>query len=116
MKKIFGIIASIVMLLVPTGLSQAEGLANNLYVESTRIDADGKGIVIFNAPLSTPASCGTGYPNMLAFNTNTVAGRAIYLLALNAQSTGKRIYAKGSGLCAVYNGGIEDWRWGQMIQ
>jgi hypothetical protein len=95
-------------------IANAEGVADNYVVIDVRADSNGKGVVYFEENLiGTPAACGAGYPNALAFDTNTVGGKTIFVLALSAKLSGTPIYAKGSGACAIYSNTIEDWRWGQ---
>ena len=108
------VVALMLLLLLPTTTVQAIGLANTVEVDFVRVDSDGRGYVNFKTALiSEPASCTNGYPNALAFDTNTAGGRAILSVALAAKSSGKKIYAKGTGACTVY-GVMEDWSWGAI--
>lgn len=81
-------------------------------VLQVRVDQDGRGMVIFEQPVGgSPASCvGSGYRNMLAFNANTAAGKAIMSLALSAKFSGALVTAYGTGTCDIYGGqAVEDW-------
>ncbi|MCM2359007.1 MAG: hypothetical protein NDI77_12715 [Geobacteraceae bacterium] len=116
-NKSFLIYSVLLGLMLFPGAVYAEGIADTFYVESVRVDSDGKGYVNFTSPLvNTPAACTNGYPNALAFDVNTVGGKAIMSLALTAKATGKRVYAKGkiNVACEIY-GVMEDWGWGRII-
>jgi hypothetical protein len=83
-------------------------------VENVRVDKSGKGYVKFSVRLAgSPASC-SNHLNHLAFDTNTPGGQAIMSLALTAQSTGKKIYARGTNTCDIYSV-VESWDWGYIV-
>ncbi len=104
----------LICLVAPTNVS-ANGIAENLEVDFVRVDSSGYGYVNFVSALtSTPATCINGYPNALAFDTNTAGGKAIYTIALVAKTTNKRIRAVGTNNCTIY-GSIESWSWGKIM-
>ena len=85
-------------------------------IAQVRVDKSGKGYVKFKTSLvGTPATCTQpDYVAVLAFDTNEAGGRAIYSLVLAAQASGKKITAKGTGLCSAYANTIEDWNFGSI--
>ncbi len=84
-------------------------------VDIVRVDENGWGLVRFTTPLGMqPASCIQNHPTHLSFDTNTDGGKAILGLALTAHSTGKRLFAGGTGTCEGY-GIIEKWNIGWII-
>jgi hypothetical protein len=86
-------------------------------VLSVRIDQDGRGMVLFDQPVSgEPATCrDSAYANALAFDANTPGGKAIMDLALATKANGFALYAVGLGTCNIYGGnGAEDWDYGVM--
>jgi hypothetical protein len=90
-------------------------MVNYLYVDAVRMDTDGRGMIYFSSPLTSQPSCvSAGYENILAFDTNTIGGDGIFKLALAAQLSSQRIYAKGLGFCTIYSGVAEDWAWGRV--
>lgn len=90
----------------------AEGIAANYYVDNVRVDKSGKGYVKFlTALIGAPATCASAHANHLAFDANQPAGQAIMSLALAAQASGKKIYAKGTNICDIY-GTVESWDYG----
>lgn len=114
---IFLCIMQAIAILANVNAVKAEGLVNYYKVAEVRMDPDGKGAVYFYNPAnpiggSQPA-CAT-YRYGLAFDTNTVGGRNVYLLVLAAKLGDKTIYAKGTNTCTIYNGTFEDWRWGKI--
>ena len=73
-------------------------------VLSVRIDQDGRGMVLFDQPVSgEPATCrDSAYANALAFDANTPGGKAIMDLAL--------AYMKHPGKCQEqYEFGRSEW-------
>ena len=106
-----------------TAAGTAKGQAKNQYVAAVRVEWNGKGYVEFKNPLliigekvdgKEPKTC-ANYEKMLAYDTNTPAGKAIHSLALSAFMAKKRIYAIGKGECTIYkdqNHKVEDWGWG----
>jgi hypothetical protein len=97
--------------------ASAVGQISGGEVAQIRVDKSGKGYVMFKTNLvGTPATCTQAmYAAVLAFDTNEPGGRAIYALVLAAKASGKRISAKGTGLCDTYEATIEDWNYGSMI-
>lgn len=84
-------------------------------VKYVRVDKSGAGYVFFVTPLvNTPASCGSSYPNVLAFDTTTDGGKSILSVVLTAKATSKRVVAYGSGFCDIYSV-IETWNYGLVI-
>jgi hypothetical protein len=107
-----------VFALLLTNQALAAGSVINAKVTDVRIDADGKGMVIFDQLLgATPPSCAIPYyANALAFNASTAGGRAIMALALTAKATGAKTIVYGSGACGHYGAYVEDWSTGQITQ
>ena len=116
MKKCFAALVALMAWMFPI-LCEAQGQASEFEVEQVRVDNDGRGYIKFSSNLAgSPAACTTAnYVRMLAFDVNTPGGRAIMALALTAKSSGKRIFARGTGACAHY-GMMEDWRWGYLLE
>ena len=84
----------------------------NSTVNYVRVDQSGRGIVKFDDPkYGTLPSCGNSHPNHLAFDTNSPGGQAILSVALSAQMSGKRIWARGTEACSSY-GTVENWNYG----
>ena len=111
--KYYLIGVSLFMLQLP--YAQGSGLAANFEVDSVRVDRNGRGFVAFTSPLiDSPATCGSDYPNLLAFNTNTAGGRSILAVALTAKASDKKMRVRGTGYCQTY-GVIEDWNWGRIV-
>jgi len=84
-------------------------------VQSVRVDFSGYGYVTFaSAPAgNSSAPCvASGYGHVLAFDTNTSGGKAVYALVLAAKLSSGTVYAVGSGSCPIY-GIVESWLWGE---
>ncbi len=82
-----------------------------------RVDADGRGMVVFEQPVGgTPPSCvHQAYLNAFAFNASGSGGKAVMALAISAKTTGATISVYGAGACGIYNGAhVEDWSYGVM--
>src|SRR5687767_6551079 len=95
-------------------VSQVVAAGGTVYstVVAVRVDASGRGMVVFNDNMGgTPAGCrNASYYNALAFDASTHGGKAILALALSAKTTGIPVSAIGNGTCHVYGGGhVEDW-------
>lgn len=93
--------------------ASAVGSAANVRVLNVRVDNDGKGMVVFDKPITgTPPDCVTpGYASALAFSGTN--GKSIMALALTAKATGTPLdVVYGTGTCGTY-GVVEDWRYGQ---
>ena len=72
-----------------------------------RVDADGRGIVFFSPP-TTQTIVGAcrdtvNYNNALAFNTNTVGGKAFLAFAIAAKASGAQVASYGTGACSIYS-------------
>ncbi len=93
--------------------SYSAGVAESATVIDVRIDISGLGFIRFDKPLvGAPAACtNEGHTSHLSFDVNTAPGKAIMSLALAAQASGKRVWAKGTGSCDGYNV-VERWRYG----
>lgn len=104
------------ILAVIPGVSLAVGAVNTFEVDEIRVDASGKGFVKFTTDLvGTPATCITSsYTRNLAFDTNEPGGRSILSVVLTAKTSGKRIWARGTGTCSVY-GSMESWNFGHLV-
>ncbi|MCO1337049.1 hypothetical protein MO867_22250 [Microbulbifer sp. OS29] len=113
MKKLF-LFVSVSLLSMPVF---ATGIASSFEVEYVRVDQSGKGFIQFKSDLVyEPADCiGSGYENKFAFDANESGGRAIYSMALTAQTTGKKIHAVGTSSCDTYSQ-IENWEWGYIVE
>ncbi len=112
MKKIMWL--SLLCLALPAQ-GFAAGDANKFMVTKVRVDKNGKGYIQFDTALvNSPATCST-HPSHLAFDTNTPGGQGILSLALTANSSGKRIWARGTGDCSIY-GTVESWSWGYITE
>ena len=86
-------------------------------VLAVRVDQDGRGMVIFDQPVTgEPATCrDNAYANALAFDANTPGGRAVMDLAVASRANSMAMYAVGLGTCDIYGGGgTEDWDYGVM--
>jgi hypothetical protein len=108
-------IAALFVLLTSNVPTFAAGVANSFFVISVRADASGNGYVRFDKPLVAEGSlpeCST-HANHLAFNVNTLQGKAIMSLVLAAQASNSPVYAKGTGDCTVYSV-VESWEWGRI--
>ncbi len=104
----------VVFLAVPSQ-GWAVGDANKYLVTKVRVDKSGKGYIQFDTALvNSPATCST-HASHLAFDTNTPGGQGILSLALTANSSGKRIWARGTGDCSIY-GTVESWSWGYITE
>ncbi|WP_338847316.1 hypothetical protein V8J88_01190 [Massilia sp. W12] len=82
-------------------------------VTEVRVDASGNGFVVFSKDLNTPTACGTKQ-NALSFNVDSVGGRAVYAMVMQAKATGARIWATGTGDCLHYGNTIEAWKYGAI--
>lgn len=84
-------------------------------VTQVRVDADGKGMVVFDKAITGEfAACRhSAYTNALSFKGDE-AGKAVLAFALSAKVTGVLVTAYGSGVCANYSGHVEDWSYGVM--
>lgn len=113
--RLFSLVVLFVLGVAPS--ARANGTVNNVLIQSLRVDFDGRGIVVFSAPLGgLPAACTTaGYESALAFDTTSAAGKAVFSLLLAAKLSGARLDVRGSGGCTVYGGVLEDWAWGRML-
>jgi|SRR6185437_12415866 len=112
MKRVRGIAAILSWLISSNAF--AIGAATNVTVTDVRVDADGKGMAFFSAPLGSaqPTCVLSGYANALAFDTNTAGGRSILAFVLAAQSSGTVIKGVfGYGTCNVYGSTVEDWHY-----
>ncbi len=108
-------IAVLLGLFIVSGHVSAVGIANSFLVEKVRADASGKGYVGFNKPLVSEGGlppCST-HTRELAFNVNTLEGKAIMSLVLAAQASKSPVYARGTGECSVYSV-VESWDWGRI--
>jgi hypothetical protein len=103
------------LLALSASQANANGVADTFQVDYVRVDANGYGYVQFTTPLvGTPAACiQPDYAKVLAFDTNTAAGKAILAVALQAKASDAKIYAKGTGDCPIY-GVMEKWSWGYV--
>lgn len=100
-------------------VSQVAAAAGTVYstVVAVRVDATGRGMVVFNDNIGgTPPACRhSSYFNALAFDANTAGGKAILALALSAKATGSPVQANGNGTCIAYGGAfVEDWDYGEQ--
>jgi hypothetical protein len=102
------------LLVAISGEANAIGYVTNAYVVYVRVDADGKGMVVFNQSIvGTPPGCAIPYySNSLAFSGP--GGKSIMALALLAKATNTPLAAVyGTGMCNVYGSAVEDWAYGQ---
>jgi hypothetical protein len=116
-NKCLRLLVPIAWILLSAGLMRdlhAQGILHNARVVNIRIDASGKGMVFFDAPLgATPPSCANSYNNALAFDANTAGGKAILAVALSAKADGTALLIVGSGACSIYGGYLEDWSYNE---
>jgi hypothetical protein len=93
-------------------ISNAAGVISGGHVTRVRVDRDGHGYVTFDRALTeTPASCISGYPSSLSFDTGTTAGRAVLSLMIAAKAMQSGIWGAGTGECSEC-GLIESWNYG----
>ncbi len=105
MKKI----STIVFAGVLSTQAFAYGVVSNVHVIQVRVDGDGRGMLVFDQPLSgAVAACGqdSSYKNAMAFNATT--GKGLLALGLSAKATGTTIDVYGTGSCGVYGDYVED--------
>jgi len=111
MKKFMGVMVLCLSFIAQAG---AVGKIYSGYVLNVRVDRSGLGYIRFDRALAdTPASCISGHPNHLSFDTKTPAGVGIMKLALSAKALSRPIIAKGIGSCPGY-GVVEAWGYGWM--
>lgn len=104
-----------ITLLISSGQAFSVGVSNSFFVENVRVDASGKGYVRFSKQLASEGGlpvCST-HSHHLAFNVNTMEGKAIMSLVLAAKASKKPVYAKGTGDCSIYSV-VESWDWGRI--
>lgn len=79
-------------------------------IAKVRADSDGRGVLEFAHPVGgTPPGCvAAGYGSMMAFNANTVGGRAILAIALAAKVSGSQVHVSGAGVCTHFVNVMED--------
>jgi hypothetical protein len=109
-------VAVLFILLISSVPVLAVGVVDSFLVVAVRADASGNGYVRFDKPLVAEGSlpdCST-HTHHLAFNVNTLQGKAIMSVALAAQASNSPIYAKGTGDCSVYQNAVESWSWGRI--
>lgn len=81
----------------------AIGLIETGKIVQVRVDKSGRGYVLFDRKVASPANCVyPNYPSHMSFDTNTTGGRSILGVALAAQSTGSSVAAAGTGTCEGY--------------
>jgi hypothetical protein len=112
--KIYGLLFASISLIVTAVEAQAVGYVVNAKVVQVRIDADGRGMVIFDQPVvgSPPGCVIPFYSNALAFGGP--GGKSVMALALLAKATNIPLaVAYGQGTCNTYGSYVEDWSSGQ---
>ena len=104
------------LLTIFLGAARAEGVADLYDVKTVRVGRDGISYVEFTQNLTgTPPSCDTtDNANKLAFDVNEAGGRAVLAIVLAADTSGKKIKAKGSSVGCATVSTIEDWGWGYI--
>jgi len=92
--------------------ASAYGWVADAKVLQVRVDKNGKGMVIFDRPMTgSPPGCVIPYyANAMAFEG--VNGRAVMAMALAAKAMGSSLTVYGAGTCSVYGSYVEDWEYG----
>lgn len=80
------------------------------YIKNVRVDANGRGYVIFTEDLSGDvATCvSSSYLKHLSFDSSTDAGKSMYSAILTAAAAHHEVTAKGAGTCVAYPDAVED--------
>jgi hypothetical protein len=101
MQRALVAIALIVVLANAPAWAVASGTA--LVITMVDVRNDGTFLISLSSNL-TGISCGTGAPNRLSANSNTVGGKALLQTALAAFLAGKRVNVQSTGACSEYTG------------
>ncbi|WP_338847317.1 hypothetical protein V8J88_01195 [Massilia sp. W12] len=75
-------------------------------VSEIRVDADGRGFVVFTENLVN-STCATK-KNALSFDLAKASGREVYAMVMQAKAANAKITAEGLGTCGKYSV-VEEW-------
>jgi len=80
-------------------------------VKAVRVDADGRAMVQFTAPIAGLAACctvGSCASDSLAFDTKTAGGKALLTLVTSAKLSLKTLQVTTASACTIFPGLAED--------
>jgi len=86
-------------------------------VKAVRVDADGRAMVQFTAPITGLAACctaGSCVTDSLAFDTKTAGGKALLTLVTTAKLSLKTLQVTTANVCTIFPGLAEDVQTGVL--